>query len=78
MPSPSPFRKVALDDQPGEPIALAVVPDGRVLHTTRRGTVWLHELDGAKRVAAGIPVYLHDEGGPELLAGGRRELAARP
>ncbi len=65
---PSPFHKVSLDDQPGEPIALAVLPDGRILHTTRTGTVWLHELDGAKHVAASIPVYLHDEEGLQGIA----------
>ena len=31
------FEKVTLDDFPGEPMNLAVLPDGRVLHTTRRG-----------------------------------------
>ena len=30
------FEKVTLDDFPGEPMNLAVLPDGRVLHTTRR------------------------------------------
>ena len=33
------FEKVALDDFPGEPMNLAVLPDGRVLHTTRAGEV---------------------------------------
>jgi hypothetical protein len=30
------FEKVTLDDFPGEPMNLAVLPDGRVLHTTSR------------------------------------------
>ena len=36
------FEKVTLDDFPGEPMNLAVLPDGRVLHTTRKGEVRLH------------------------------------
>jgi hypothetical protein len=51
IPTPS-FRKVTLDDDPGEPIALALLPDGRVLHATRTGTIWLHETGASKRVAA--------------------------
>ena len=31
-----------LNDRPGEPIALAVLPDGRVLHTARTGEVRIH------------------------------------
>ena len=34
-PPDSPFQKVVLDDSPGEPMDLAVLPDGRVLHVTR-------------------------------------------
>jgi cytochrome c len=67
-PLPSPFRKVTLDAQPGEPMALAVLPDGRVLHTTRRGVIWLHELDGEKHVAAELAVYNHDEEGLQGIA----------
>ena len=33
------FEKLVLDDTPGEPMNLAVLPDGRVLHTTRAGEV---------------------------------------
>ena len=61
-PAPS-FHKVTLDPHPGEPIGLAVLPDGRVLHTTRPGTVWIHQPDGTKSVAAQLPVYSHDEEG---------------
>jgi cytochrome c len=68
VPPPSPFRKVTVDGQPGEPMALAVLPDGRVLHTTRRGTIWLHTPGAGKTVAATVPVYNHDEEGLQGIA----------
>src|SRR5918999_70294 len=39
------YEKVTLQGAPevGEPMALAVLPDGRVLHTTRGGEVWMHD-----------------------------------
>jgi glucose/arabinose dehydrogenase len=61
-PGPS-FHKVTLDPHPGESIGLAVLPDGRLLHTTRPGTVWIHQSDGTKSVAAQLPVYTHDDEG---------------
>jgi cytochrome c len=57
------FTKTVLHDQPGEPISLAVLPDGRVLHSSRDGTLFLYKLDGSNTVAADIPVYNHDEDG---------------
>lgn len=61
------FSWTVLDAQPGEPVALAVLPDGRVLHTTRDGGVWLH--DGTdKTLAARLPVYTHDEEGLQGIA----------
>ena len=42
-PPDSEFEKVTLNDTPGEPMDLAVLPDGRVLHTTRPGQAWLHD-----------------------------------
>ncbi len=61
------FSWTVLDAAPGEPVALAVLPDGRVLHTTRDGGVWLH--DGtSKTLAASIPVYTHDEEGLQGIA----------
>ena len=36
-PADAEFQKVTLTDQPGEPMDLAVLPDGRVLQTTRPG-----------------------------------------
>ena len=35
FPDQSRFQKVLLNDRPGEPMSLAVLPDGRVLHTAR-------------------------------------------
>jgi glucose/arabinose dehydrogenase len=67
-PAPSPFRKVTLDDSPGEPMGLAVLPDGRVLHTSRDGTVWLHQQDGTRSAAARLSVYTHDEEGLQGIA----------
>ena len=63
----SPFRKVTLDGAPGEPMGLAVLPDGRILHTTRNGNVWLH-ADGNRTLAAHFAVYGHDEEGLQGIA----------
>ena len=42
FPDQSRFQKVTLNDHPGEPMSLAVLPDGRVLHTARTGEVRIH------------------------------------
>ena len=42
-PPDSQFQKVVIDATPGEPMDLAVLPDGKVLHTERSGEVWLHD-----------------------------------
>ncbi|HTV22876.1 MAG TPA: PQQ-dependent sugar dehydrogenase, partial [Polyangiaceae bacterium] len=63
------FQKVTLNGAPGEPMALAVLPDGRVLHTARRGQLFMHDpATGFNRVIAQIPVYQHDEEGLQSLA----------
>ncbi|HWS33913.1 MAG TPA: PQQ-dependent sugar dehydrogenase [Actinoplanes sp.] len=68
-PPDSDFQKVTLNDFPGEPMALAVLPDGRVLHTARKGQVRIHEpRTGRNVLAATIPVYLHDEEGVQGIA----------
>ncbi|GAA3343625.1 hypothetical protein GCM10020358_43630 [Amorphoplanes nipponensis] len=55
---------MTLDDFPGEPIALAVLPDRRVLHTARTGEVRINDPRSGRNVlAAKIPVYQHDEEG---------------
>nr|WP_296068990.1 PQQ-dependent sugar dehydrogenase [uncultured Actinoplanes sp.] len=69
LPPSSDFQKVTLDDFPGEPIALAVLPDKRVLHTARTGEVRIHEpATGRNVLAATIPVYQHDEEGVQGIA----------
>ncbi|TDE44561.1 PKD domain-containing protein [Nonomuraea mesophila] len=68
-PSDDQFQKVTLNDHPGEPIDLAVLPDSRVLHTTRRGEVWLHDpKTGLNTLAARLDVYQHDEEGLQSIA----------
>jgi cytochrome c len=67
-PRPSRFVQTVLDAAPGEPVGLAVLPDGRVLHTTRDGNVWLHGGASEKALAASIPVYTHDEEGLQGIA----------
>ncbi|HEX9998919.1 MAG TPA: PQQ-dependent sugar dehydrogenase, partial [Actinoplanes sp.] len=69
LPPSSDFQKVTLDDFPGEPIALAVLPDRRVLHTARTGEVRIHEPSTGRNVlAATIDVYQHDEEGVQGVA----------
>src|SRR5262245_55939499 len=68
-PPDSSFQKVVIDATPGEPMDLAVLPDGRVLHTERSGEVWLHDPDtGLKTLAAKLDVYQHDEEGLQSIA----------
>jgi glucose/arabinose dehydrogenase len=63
------FQKVTLNSRPGEPLDLAVLPDGDVLHTTRAGVIWHHDAKtGVNSVAGRIPVYLHDEEGLQSIA----------
>jgi cytochrome c len=63
------FQKVTLNGAPGEPIALAVLPDGRVLHSTRNGRLFLHDpATGFNKLAGSIPVYQHDEEGLQGIA----------
>ena len=68
-PPDSSFQKVTLNDRPGEPMDLAVLPDLRVLHTTRNGEVRLHDPStGLNSVAATLDVYHHDEEGLQSIA----------
>ncbi|MFI7540796.1 PQQ-dependent sugar dehydrogenase [Actinoplanes sp. NPDC049599] len=68
-PADSNFQKVTLDDFPGEPIALAVLPDRRVLHTARTGEVRINDPKSGRNIlAAKIPVYQHDEEGVQGVA----------
>jgi cytochrome c len=68
-PADSNFQKVTLNDFPGEPIALAVLPDRRVLHTARAGEVRINDPKSGRNIlAAKIPVYQHDEEGVQGVA----------
>jgi glucose/arabinose dehydrogenase len=68
-PLDSSFQKVTLNGAPGEPIGLAVLPDGRVLHTQRGGRVAMYDPStGFNRVIAEIAVYQHDEEGLQGVA----------
>ncbi len=68
-PPASRFQKVTLNDRPGEPMSLAVLPDSRVLHTARTGEVRLHNpRTGLNTLAADVPVYQHDEEGLQGVA----------
>jgi glucose/arabinose dehydrogenase/PKD repeat protein len=68
-PPDSSFQKVTLDDNPGEPMSLTVLPDLRVLYTTRPGQVRIHDpRTGLNTVAADVPVYSHDEEGLQGIA----------
>ena len=63
------FQKVTLNDRPGEPISLAVLPDLRVLHTARTGQVQINDpRTGLNPIAATVPVYQHDEEGLQGIA----------
>ena len=68
-PLESDFEKVTLNDRPGEPVSLAVLPDRRVLQTTRTGEVRLFDpRTQINSLAAEIEVYGHDEEGLQGIA----------
>ena len=68
-PDQSRFQKVTLNDRPGEPMSLAVLPDLRVLHTARTGQVRINDpRTGLNTIAATVPVYQHDEEGLQGIA----------
>lgn len=70
-PPDSRFDQVTLAFGPnsvGESIALAVLPDGRALHTSRDGRVFLSEEGAGTQLAGQIPVYKHDEEGMQGIA----------
>ena len=60
------FERVTLAkgaEETGEPIGLAVLPDRRVLHTSRDGVVGYTDANATTTLAGTIPVYTHDEDG---------------
>ena len=58
------YEKITLTKDTGEPIDMAVLPDGRVLHTARNGDVRLTDPDaGTTKVVTTVPVYNNSEDG---------------
>ncbi len=74
FPDQSRFQKVTLNDRPGEPMSLAVLPDGRVLHTARTGEMRIHNpRTGLNTLVADMRdspqgLYQHDEEGLQGIA----------
>jgi cytochrome c len=63
------FQKVPLTFKVGEPIGIAVLPDGRVLHTDRKGRIYLYDDDnGSNKLINRLDVYQHDEEGVQSIA----------
>jgi cytochrome c len=68
-PPDSGFQKVTLNDRPGEPMDLAVLPNSDVLHTTREGDIWRNSAKtGVNSRIGSIDVYRHDEEGLQSIA----------
>jgi glucose/arabinose dehydrogenase/soluble cytochrome b562 len=62
------YEKILLTKDTGEPIDMAVMPDGRVLHTARNGAVRLTNPDsGVTRVVSTIDVYNNSEDGLQTV-----------
>ncbi|MFD6041617.1 ThuA domain-containing protein [Streptomyces koyangensis] len=60
------FQQVTLAkgvEETGEPMTMAVLPDGGVLHTAREGALRLTDAGGTTKVAGTLDVYSHDEEG---------------
>lgn len=69
LPPDQSFQKVTLNGTPGQAMGLTVLPDGRVLHTTRDGRVLAYDPNtGFNTVAAALDVYQHDEEGLQAVA----------
>ncbi|WP_193311515.1 PQQ-dependent sugar dehydrogenase [Georgenia satyanarayanai] len=63
------YEKVTLTKDVGEPIDMAILPDGRVLHTARNGDVRLTDPNtGVTRITNRIPVYANSEDGLQGIA----------
>lgn len=62
------YEKTTLTKDVGEPLDLAVLPDGRVLHTARNGDVRLTDPStGVTRITNTIPVYANSEDGLQSI-----------
>ena len=63
------YEKITLTKDTGEPIDMAVLPDGRVLHTARNGDVRLTDPDaGTTKVVTTVPVYSNSEDGLQTIS----------
>ncbi|GGI03443.1 glycosyl hydrolase [Egicoccus halophilus] len=63
------FAKVTLTSEVGEPMSMAVLPDGRVLHTNRQGQFRLYDpLTASTRIITSLPVYSFSEDGMQGIA----------
>lgn len=62
------IRLAAGPDQMGEPMSLAVLPDGSVLHDSRDGAIYYTTVDGLTTTAAKLDAYTHDEDGLQGIA----------
>lgn len=62
------YEKITLSKDVGEPIDLAVLPDSRVLHTTRGGQVRLTDpAQGTTSIVNTIDVYANSEDGLQTI-----------
>ena len=71
LPLDGQYEQVTLamgSEDAGEPIGLAVLPNGDALHTSRDGRVFYTTKAGDTNVAARVPVYTHDEDGMQAVA----------
>ena len=62
------YEKVTLTKDTGEPIDMAVLPDGKVLTTARNGDIRLTDPDaGTTKVVTTVPVYNNSEDGLQTI-----------
>lgn len=62
------YEKITLTKDTGEPIDMAVMADGRVLHTARNGEIRLTDPDsGATDIVTRVPVYNNSEDGLQTV-----------
>lgn len=58
------YEKITLTKDVGEPLDMAILPDGRILHTARNGDVRMTDpASGVTKIVASIPVYTNSEDG---------------
>ncbi len=63
------YEKILLTKDVGEPIDLAILPDGKILHTARNGDVRLTDPQtGVTAVTNKVPVYANSEDGLQGIA----------